>query len=81
MVAEIALAIATLVHFSLTAVQTRGVVATGFVVPVLFVLGATTLGLRRNSEGIVGSLVVLSIPFSAVAVISLLIFGAVTLGS
>lgn len=80
MVAQMVLAIAICVHFSLTAVQTTSVLATGFLVPVLAVCLELKVGIGHGRDA-VGFIFALCMFLSVVSIITLVIFGAVTLGS
>ena len=81
MAAAIALAVAWCVGFTLTARQTTGVLVAGFAVPAIVVMGVI-VGWKGDDRGaVVGFMLALSIPLSLVAVVSLVVFGAVTLGS
>jgi hypothetical protein len=76
MAAEISLAIAYSVGFSLTARQTTSVLALGFLVPVM----AVGVVLKAGWGG-AGLMLAISIPLSLICIVSLIIFGAVSLGS
>ena len=85
MAAEVALAVACLVHFSLTGVWITQVLVLGFLVPAFVVFVLVTTSVRSSNagdnSGAFAVTLAISIPLSLICVVSLLIFGAATLGS